>query len=635
MKKLKIAPFLLFFITFSYSQDFNFKELSIPEALKKDANSVVRFENLSLEMKSQQEMIIKVDKAITVYNNLADGYADLTVYYDKRTDVKNIKGYVYDKNGEEIKKIRKSDFKDYSASGGSLYTDNRVLYYDYIPTVYPFTIHYYYEVKTSNTAFIIPWFPVDSYYQSVQKSTYSLKYPSDVTFAKAENNFEEYTIKKEEAEGILTYEIENVASIEREPYSPPFRNFSPNVRFGVNKYNLEGVNGEANDWKEFGKWYYENLLKNTFELSEATKIEMQNLTSTIDDPIQKAKIIYEYVQNKVRYISIQVGIGGYKPMLASEVDKLGYGDCKALTNYTKALLDAVGISSNYTVIYGDNDKRDITNRFLSIQGNHIILNVPTDKDDIWLECTSQKVPFGHLGSFTDDRDALVITPEGGIIKHTKVYKADENLQLTKGSFSIDNKGKISAKVNIESKGIQYDYNLQYDGKSETELDLEFKEYLSNINNIHFTTIKVLNNKEDFKFLATLEFTAEDYVSFSGDQMLVPVNAFSQGVYVPKRIRNRKLPIQISRGYIDLDEVEIKLPKSYSIEFLPETTEITSKFGTYSIHISKIKENTYLYKRKLKINEGTYPKEDYDVYRDFRKNIRKHDNLKIVLKKNSI
>jgi hypothetical protein len=169
MKKLKIVPFLLFFITFSYSQDFNFKELSIPEALKKDANSVVRFENLSLEMKSQQEMIIKVDKAITVYNNLADGYADLTVYYDKRTDVKNIKGYVYDKNGEEIKKIRKSDFKDYSASGGSLYTDNRVLYYDYIPTVYPFTIHYYYEVKTSNTAFIIPWFPVDSYYQSVQK----------------------------------------------------------------------------------------------------------------------------------------------------------------------------------------------------------------------------------------------------------------------------------------------------------------------------------------------------------------------------------------------------------------------------------------------------------------------------------
>ena len=55
------------------------------------------------------------------------------------------------------------------------------------------------------------------------------------------------------------------------------------------------------------------------------------------DPIEKAKIVYKYMQEKTRYISVQVGIGGFKPMLAKDVDRLGYGDCKALSNYTKAL----------------------------------------------------------------------------------------------------------------------------------------------------------------------------------------------------------------------------------------------------------------------------------------------------------
>src|SRR5690625_198168 len=89
----------------------------------------------------------------------------------------------------------------------------------------------------------------------------------------------------------------------------------------------------------------------------------------------KTRKIYQYIQDKVRNVSVQIGIGGWKPMPAMEVDKLSYGDCKALTNYTKVLLDALGIPSYYTVLYADSNTIDIHEDFVSFQGNHVILGI--------------------------------------------------------------------------------------------------------------------------------------------------------------------------------------------------------------------------------------------------------------------
>ena len=251
----------------------------------------------------------------------------------------------------------------------------------------------------------------------------------------------------------------------------------------------------------------------------------------------------------------------------------------------------------------------------------------------WLECTSQDKSFAEIGSFTDDRDALILTSEGGELKHTRVYKSAENSLRTTGNYAIDNSGAITATVKIVSRGVQYEEHLRnYLGKNKKELDLEFKSYFSNINNIEFSKIETFNNKDEAKYEENVAFTASDYSSFSGDQMLLLINAFNKFSNVPKRIRNRKLPFEISRGFLDVDEIKIKLPNSFSIEYLPKNVELKTQFGTYSIEIIKIDEQTYLYKRILQTEAGKFPKESYELYRKFRKDIRKYDNSKIILNK---
>ena len=638
MKNITLTNILVLVLLLSniivISQERNYSFKLIPAPLLEKANSVVRFENSIIDIKSQDEMMYSYETAITILNKQADYLADITVPYDKRAAIKSLKAYIYNANGIEVKKVKSNEFKDYSAQDGiSLFNDGRMMHYDHIPTSYPYTIYYSFEIRTSNTAFIPGWILNNSYNQSIETSHSEIKYPEGITLKKSEKNFDGFDVKKTENTGYVSYDVAQVKALERETYAPYLSEILPYVKFGINKFNLEGVRGEAENWQEFGKWYYTNLIDDTLELPASSKNSIIELTKGITDPIEKAKIVYDFVQSKVRYISVQVGIGGFKPMQAADVDKLSYGDCKALTNYTSALLKAVGVESYHTLIYGS-DKKNLDSDIASPQGNHMILYIPNQKEGIWLECTSQKMPFGEIGSFTDDRDALIITPNGGEIKHTKVYEADESLQLTTGTFEISNDGIISAALKIASQGTQYDDNLhRNDGKSPNELDVLFKNYLSNINNIKFSKVEIKNDRAKATFMEELAFTATNYGTKAGNQLLVPVNAFNNTTSIPKSITNRKLPFEFERGYSDVDEVVISIPPTSTIEFIPKKEVLTTKFGSYSFEIEKINATNLKFKRKLSIHKGMYPKEDYELFRQFKKDIKNYDNSKMVLKIN--
>lgn len=623
----------IFSFQFIFSQDEDLSILSIPDNLTKNANSVIRFDETNVELLSQRKMLIKVRKAITILNKRGDENSQLVVPYDKSNQIKKLKAYAYNSFGVEEKKISKKDFGDFSADGSSLFVDNRLKHYKYTPKAYPYTFYYEYELESSNTAFIPRWFPFDSYNQSIQNSTFHLIYPNDLKIQKEEKNFENFKVKKVTTNNKLTFILSNSLAIKNEQLCPSYIDIMPNAILATNKFRLEGVDGVANDWNEFGKWMYTNLISSRMELPETTKIKVKQLVKDVSDPIEKAKIIYAYVQNKTRYISVQVGIGGWMPMLAKDVDRLGYGDCKALTNYTKALMDIAGVESYYSAIYADNPKQSMEENVFSVQGNHVILNIPTEKGDLWLECTSQTVPFGHQGTFTDDRDALVITPEGGKIKHTGILDDTASFQKTIANYSLDSNGNIFGKVQINSSGIQYDSHYVLEKKSDRDIQEYYKsDYWPYLNSINIDKYSFINNKDSIIFTENINLSASDYGTFSGDRMLFVLNAFNKTSYIPKRYRSRKLPLQITRGYLDTDAFEINLPENFTIDALANDVKIENKFGLYNLSLEKISPTKLKYTRTLLIKKGTYPKEDYSAYRNFRKQIVKYDKTKIVLMK---
>ncbi len=612
-----------------------YKSKTIAAKLLENANAVVRDYTTKVTLESSKQMRVAQKRIVTVLNGKGKDLVNSYLYYDDNKRIIKLEANIYNAFGKQIKKIKKKDFKDVSAvSGGTLYSDSRAKYLEYTPVNYPYTVEFICETIDENTAFIRPFSPLSSYDLSVEKSSYTISYPEGITVRVKAINFEGYNLEKLEGTNTYTFKVENIKAIGRETYSPSWSTIAPKILVAANKFTLEGVDTEVNNWNDLGKWMYNDLIADTQDLPEDTKNEIKALVEGVTDPIEKARKVYQYVQDKVRYISVQVGIGGWKPFNVSKVDELGYGDCKALTNYTMALLNAVGVESHYTIVYARGTQRNIEKDFSAMQGNHAMLNIPLEEsEDIWLECTSQQVPFGYIGNFTDDRDVFVVTPQGGQIKHTKQYTTEESLQRINGKYTILSNGGIAAQIKIDSKGIQYNNKYYLEKENKRDLDLHYKKTWKYINDLHIEHMSVENNKRDVVFTENIKFNAFGYAKVLGDRMLLTLNAFNRNRNIPKKYKTRNLPVQVKRGFTDIDVIEIELPAGYKIDAKPKEVSVTNAFGAYQMSIEIKDEKTLVYKRKWVVNKGHYNKEDYTAFRDFYMEVSKNDNTKIALIKN--
>lgn len=635
LKKLMSFTLMLTILNV-FSQDISLSTLLIDKSLTENANAVIRNHEIVVDLDDFDDMIIKEKRIITVFNKNGLPHLDAYVSYDPDLRVKSISAKVYNKLGEEIDSYKKKDFDDYSNSGISLFSDNRILNLDYTPTEYPFTFEFEHELHTNSTAFFPRWYALEGYFLSTQKSSYKILNSNNIPLQVIEYNFDNINngvINNKSENNLIHFEATNIRAYKWEYMVPSLSKISPIVMVAPKKFNLINVEGSAENWTDFGRWNFYNLLSGRSDLSESTKNEIASLVKGIDDPIEKAKKIYNYVQDKTRYISIQLGVGGWQPMLASQVDEVSYGDCKALTNYTKALMESQGIEANYTVVFGDNNIRNIEKDFVGMQGNHVILNLPNNGNPIWLECTSQKVPFGHIANFTDDRDVFVITPEGGRIEHTKAYTSQENYLKTSAEVFFTETGEMSADIKSKSGGTQYDERLSYVINSDQkDRDKHYKEYWDYINGLTLEAIDIKNDRDAIEIEETFKVTAQRYASNAGEKLLLNPNFFNRYTYVPPRYSERKLPFVIERGFYDEDEYIINLPEGFILETGMQPEEITSQFGTYKASLEILNNTTVKYKRSLEIKKGNFSKDEYNNYRSFIRKVTKADKTSIVLNK---
>jgi Transglutaminase-like enzymes, putative cysteine proteases len=626
-----IAVFL--FLHFSFAQ--NFGVSSISKELLDNADAVVRLNSTNIVVSARDQMTVSEHRVVTVLNEKGDRHVQAYAFYEKNYKISNLLAIVYNAQGEEIKKVKKKDFLDQSAiDGGTLYSDSRVLLLNYTPVQYPYTVEFVNEYTTPNTAFVPHFNFLENYRVSSEKSDFSFKVDCGIPFRHKASNLEEYQVELSLESNAIRCEANNLKAIQSEPLSPMFNEFTPNIKVALESFHLEGVDGVAKTWEELGQWMYDELLVGQDNLDEETIEKVKALVKDVDDPLEKVSRVYKYVQENTRYISVQLGIGGWMPISAVEVDRVKYGDCKGLTNYTKALLSAVGIESFYTVVYGGNIARSLDKDIPSMQGNHVFLNVPLPDQEVWLECTSQTTPVNFLGTFTDNRDVLKVTPNGGQFVRTRASLDEDNYQFTKAECSISEDRKIIGKVTIISKGTQYDQKYWRTTDSRKEQEEFYKNYWNYVNNLSLGKVNFTNNDREIEFVEEIDVSAEGYLSTADEKFLFSPNVYNRNLAVPDRSRNRKTPVVISRGYLDEDEFTIHLPEGYVPETWMLPVQLENKFGSYSISITPDEKGFILYKRKLLIKSGTYPKEDYEDYREFRKKVARYDNAKIVLIKKS-
>jgi Domain of Unknown Function with PDB structure (DUF3857) len=613
--------------------DGDYAVFKIPPALLKNANAVVRVHDQYVELQKEDRLFIRKHIVITILNEEGDYFARLFEPYDKFREIKSVEGALYDGSGVRIKSLKNKDIEDGSGSGGeSLADDNRYKKHNFYYRVYPYTIEYTVESVKKETMFFPTWVPVFGDLLSVEKSSFIMKVPAGYQLRHKDFNYSrEPEMKESGSTRTYTWTLTNFESIKVEYAAPSWKNIAPYVLFAPSTFAIEDYTGNMNDWSEFGKFIL-SLNKGRDQLPEPIKQKVAELTKGAGTTEEKIIRLYRYLQANTRYISIQLGIGGWRPLEASFVANKLYGDCKALSNYMYALLKEAGIQSFYTVIKSGEGADDIQVDFSSNQFNHVILSVPLPGDTLWLECTSQTQSPGYMGDFTGNRHAVIITEEGGKLVTTPRYGIKENTQVRRVKAVLNDEATLNVKASTTYSCMQQDdLHMMINALSKDKV----KEYLQQ--QLDFATYEVgsFNYKENQSRFPTideeLDITVSNYATITGKRLFIVPNIMTRHARRLTPSENRKYEVELDNEYRDTDSVEIVIPTGYTAESVPQDVVLDTKFGRFRSSV-KIDGNRILYYRNMEHFSGKFPAKEYAELVKFYDAMYKADRAKLVLVK---
>ena len=604
----------------------------VPDLFKLGANSVIRNSESVLNIYDKSHAAYKEHVIVTVLNDKHRDVGELFLYYDEFRKLDYVNVQVRNNYGEVVGIYTLKDAEDYSASGSSFFTDVRVKVITAYHNSYPYTIEYEYKYDYHGTLNLPEWHP-KSFEQSIENASFEI-----VDYTKGEARYFAQNIEHE-PEVVITPEMKSIKwnlnwnlAQKSEWYSPPHSEFFPNVKTAVSDFKMGNSYGNVSSWKDFGLWYY-TLSEGKRELPTAAKDEIDAVVAKYSGEKEKVIALYKYMQDQTRYVSIQLGLGGWEPFSAAYVYDKKYGDCKALVNFMHAILEYAGIKAEPVLIRNGINSPKVIAEFPSNQFNHVVLRVTLSSGEIvWLECTSKYLKPGRLGAGNEGKNVLVINENGGEIITTGLSNESDNRSTRILNIKLMEDGAAEIESNMQSYGIMEDsflHQLMPVSEKKREEWLVNSIPLNNfkINSHHFEGLE----KDDREAKYQLNLTVKDYASSTAKRLFVPVNKFNEwNLHIPEdevRINEIHLPFKFS----EMDSVIFELPEGFIVESLPKNSDLKKEFGSYQTNYT-IADNKVIFKRELIINQPELPKEKYSDFKDFFNTVNKNDRAQLVVVK---
>jgi len=622
---------------------------AIAPALRQNAHAVVRAYDEVVVVKSASQLVHTVHKVITVLDEAgSDDYGQQMVGYDALRRISYLRGAVYDAQGRLLHQLRPAEVHDQGlgSAEGSLMTDVRIRYADLRQPATPYTVEFDYEIVSENTLFYPDWQPQSAENVALEGATLQVTTPTALPLRYQEQLLPAGAASAPVVAGTQTtyrWQLPAAPAVEEEPLSPSLEELLPAVHLAPTTFEVQGYAGAMDSWQNMGLWSYK-LGEGRDVLPPALTAKMAQLMVTSPDPRERARKVYEFLQGSTRYVSIQLGLGGWQTAPASSVVAGGYGDCKALSNYTRALLKAAGLPAYVALVQAGAGEPDVRASFPSRQFNHVILCMPlaghgtTPADTVWLECTSQTDAFGYMGNFTGNRHALLLTPEGGRLVATPRYGAQANSQLRRTDLWLDATGGAKATVRTRRLGLAQDTYAQLLQTADAE---EQKKYVSNrLRLSHFTITSLRLAAAPTKTLPgvveTMGLELTSVGTAAGRRLLLAPNLLGRLSPLPAQVGPRQMPLALPAPSLYQDTVRLHVPTGFRVENLPLPTQLASAYGTYSSTCTALPDGTLQYVRQLETRRPagsvTLPAARYSDYQDFRRKVSQADNAQVVLVK---
>ena len=556
---------------------------------------------------NEKDLIIQVD------DPLGEKYTEQSIPFTKKNGIRDFRVTIEDLNGNVIRKIKKSEYTDHSSNSAGLYNDHLIRTFHLKYNLYPYRIHIHYKQISGEFKFIDEFVPVIDESVPTLSASLVVDVPESYPILFRQQHADSPKVSNDAGIHHLHWNIKYSPADYDEIYAPPAETVLPEVTV-LPEIFFYGIEGSLKDWASFGSWFY-NLNKNRDQLTIQDKRKVQDIINNCTDVREKIRRLYHYLQDNTRYVNVTIDIGGWQTYPAQYVCENKFGDCKALTNYMKALLKEAGIPSYFALVYADDQIISPEIDFACPKFNHVILCVPVKSDTVWLECTSNYNPTDYLGTFTQNRWALFIDSVNSHLVKTPVLSVSQVTNQTSEHISIDEQGNAKIELNLTARGEKYDYLERFSQyRTDQEKNIVIQKFIRsamNFPNFDLISWKITRPDRDSAFVNLyVQLSVNKFTENYNSENILPLgHQVLSDLETPAK---RDLPLYISYPDARTDSLLISYPADWEPDISFENTAYDSPYIKYRTDWN-IKGRTILFTRNMSISAGTYPLSEYPKF----------------------
>jgi hypothetical protein len=461
----------------------------------------------------------------------------------------------------------------------------------------------------------------------VREAKYSLQLPAGWEYkASWLNNAEVKAVVV--GSGQWQWTVNDVKAIKQEEAMPPMRGIEGQMVISfLPPAGTRGNKGFEN-WREMGNWYRE-LTSGRRDATPEIRQKVTSLTSSATAPLEKMRALANFVQREIRYVAIELGIGGWQPHPAGGVLANRYGDCKDKVTLMGAMLQEIGIESYYVPIY--TERGAVTAEMPAHVGgfNHAILAIKLPEGVVdgslgavlqhpklgrilFFDPTDELSPLGQLSGELQGNYGLLVTPDGGeLIELPKQSPAMNGIQRT-GKLALDGSGTLQGDVREVRVGDQARWQrgtlktATRDADKIRPIETLLAQSLARFHILKATVSNV--EQTDQPFVYDYSLVAEQYGKAAGNLLLVrPRVLGSKTLSFLETKEARKYPVEFEGPERDTDTFEIALPPGYEVDDLPPPVDAEYSFASYHSK-TEARGNVVRYTRVFEVKQLSVPLE---------------------------
>jgi transglutaminase-like putative cysteine protease len=571
------------------------------------------------------------------------GYA--RTYFNPQRKVKSFHGWCIPAQGKDYE-VKDKDAVEVSLEDGDLVNDvkYRVLR---IPASDPGNIVGY-ESEVEERPFFMQseWYFQES--DPVRESHYSLQLPVGWEFKASWLN---HAAVQATQAGNNTWQwvVKDVPPIRPEADMPPFLGVVGQMVVTLFPSGEKTATGFAG-WEDMGKWYTE-LLAGRVQASTEIKQQVATLTAGKTTPLAKMQAIAQFVQHDIRYVAIELGIGGMQPHPAPDVFSHRYGDCKDKATLMRSMLQEIGIESYHVLI--NHERGAVTHDTPAHSAfDHVILAVklPEGLDDaslvaklnhpklgkiLFFDPTDRLTPFGQIRGALQANYALLVTPDGGELIALPQQPSAMNSVTRTAKLILDDKGMLQGEVKevrLGERAASERWALRMVTKDVDRIKPIESLLANSLSHFQITKASIINlNLTDQPFGFNYSFVADNYAKNAGGLLLVrPRVLGNKGLGILETKEPRKFPIEFEGPARDTDTFEITIPAGYVVDDVPPQVDADYGFASYHSK-TEVSGNLINYTRTFEVKELSVPVSRADELKKFYRIIATDERNTVVLK----